>query len=133
MKKSANNSEKLLPKEVFKECPACGTVWVTREDLLADPDVYIIGYQTHFEDLVLGLFLFNHSCNGTFSIPAGEFTDMYKGPAFDKNLAGTEGCPGHCLHKKNLESCPMQCECAYIRETVQLLKKQPLPSHKISR
>jgi len=117
--------------DIFKQCPACGESWKTREDMLADHEVYIIGYQAHFEDLKLGLFLFNHSCKGTFSIPAGEFINMYSGPIFHENLTGSEECPGHCRHKKNLEPCPAKCECAYIREVVQLLKKEPVSSHRV--
>ena len=123
MKKSKNNRDQLSTDKIFKQCPACGTIWTDREAMLADREVCIIGYQTHFKELTNGLFLFNHSCNGTFSIQAGEFADMYKGPVFKEHLAGTEDCPGYCLHKKNLESCPLKCECAYIREIIQLLKK----------
>jgi len=133
MRNSENNRDKSLQIEIFKQCPACEKVWPTRENMLADNDVYIIGYQAHFENLSLGLFLFNHSCNGTFSIPADEFIDMYNGPVFDENLSGTKDCPGYCRHQKQLEPCPMQCECAYIREIIQMLKENPVKSNRIPR
>lgn len=116
---------------IFKECPACKTIWETREDMLADPEVHIIGYQAHFADLTLGLFLFNHTCNGTFAIAAEEFLDMYQGAVFEKRLSETKECPGYCRHEKSLEPCPLQCECAYIREIIQMLRKHPVPSHQV--
>lgn len=119
--------------DFFKQCPACKKVWEDREELLADSEAHIIGYQAHFADLTLGLFLFNHSCNGTFAIPAEEFLDMYKGPAFEKKFLDTEQCPGYCRHQKSLEPCPLQCECAYIREIIQILKKHPVASHEVPR
>ena len=116
---------------VFKQCAVCKKIWLSRDDLPRDPEVHIIGYQAHFEDLKLGLFLFNHSCNGTFAIAAEEFIDMYQGPVFDKKLTNTAECPGYCRHQKSLEPCPLQCECAYIREIIQLPKKHPVVSHRM--
>lgn len=109
---------------IFKQCSACKTVWKTRKEMLDDRDVFLIGYQAHFADLKLGLFMFNHKCGGTMGIKAENFIDLYNGPVFDKRLTGTEECPGHCLHKENLERCPLKCECAYVRELLQILKNK---------
>ncbi|MBN1865187.1 MAG: hypothetical protein JW808_09830 [Victivallales bacterium] len=105
--------------EPFKACPACGKVWHTRDELLSDPEVELVGYQVHFEDLSLGLMMFNHSCRGTFAVAAEKFLDMYDGPAFDEMLAGKPECPGYCLKKTELRRCPAKCECAFIREILE--------------
>jgi len=109
----------------FKNCPACGKDWVSREALLADGSVSLIGYQAHFEELKEGLFLFNHSCKGTFALPAGIFVDLYTGPIFRKRATGTDECPGHCLHEDELAPCPAHCECAYVREVCQIVQNWP--------
>lgn len=127
MKKKANKTKQSSSGKIFKQCSGCNKKWANREEMLTDPEICLIGYQAHFEDLALGLFLFNHSCKSTFSVLAGEFADMYKGPVFDKRLTGSESCPGYCLHEESLDPCSLECECAYVREIVQLLKKKHLP------
>ena len=107
----------------FKICPNCKHVWENRADFINDPDVQIIGYQVHFEALETGFFLFNHSCGTTFALEVGPFKDMYSGPIFQDRATGSDKCPGYCLHENNLDSCPVRCECAYVREIVQMLKK----------
>lgn len=109
----------------FKICTICKAVWQTRDNFLDDPDVFIVGYQPHFNLLTEGLFLFNHSCRGTLSIKAIEFKDLYKGPVFKERLTGSEECPGHCLHESELDPCPAKCECAFVREIVQIVKNWP--------
>ena len=107
--------------QVFKECPACGKIWRTRDELLSDPEVELVGYQVHFQNLSLGLFMFNHSCRGTFAVYADKFMDMYSGPVFEDRLADGKACPGFCLNKSNLRACPEKCECAFIREVLQIV------------
>jgi G:T-mismatch repair DNA endonuclease (very short patch repair protein) len=51
----------------FKGCSICNKVWKNRDGFLDDPDIVIVGYQVHFEDLTEGLFLFNHTCRGTLT------------------------------------------------------------------
>jgi len=109
---------------MFKRCNNCGTEWKTRKAFLNDKDLVITGYQAHFEKLTLGLFLFNHSCKTTLAVAAGEFQDLYKGPVFAERLTGSDQCPGHCLHQDELDPCPAHCECAYIREIIQLIKNR---------
>ena len=113
------------PKRPFKECKVCGQVWKDRQSLLIDASVQLLGYQVYFEDLIAGLFLFNHACMGTFSIQAGAFIDLYDGPIFEERKTGSEECPGYCLHKNELRACPAKCECAYVREVIQLVKNWP--------
>ena len=110
---------------MFKLCKNCGQQWATREDFLNDTDIALVGYQAHFEELTLGLFLFNHICKTTLSLHAGEFTDLYDGPVFSEWKTGKEECPGYCLKVSSLDPCSAKCEGAYVRETMQIIKSRP--------
>ena len=112
-------------RPLFKQCTACGHPWRSRESFLWDPDVKLVGYQPRFEALKTGLFLFNHRCGTTIAIQAGEFEDLYHGPIFENRATGTEECPGYCLIKDELRPCPAQCECAFVREIIQIIKRYP--------
>ena len=107
---------------MFKQCPSCETVWYSRNSFLDDPEIYLIGYQAGFKNLTRGLFYFNHSCKSTMTLYVHEFEALYEGPVYKKKMTGLDNCPGHCLHKNNLEPCPAECECAYVREVVQVIK-----------
>jgi len=107
----------------FHVCPNCAFSWNSRNDFLNDENVTIIGYQVHFEELTAGLFLFNHSCKGTFALEVSAFEDLYNGPVFRQKALGSEECPGHCLHESLLDPCPAQCECVFVREIIQVLQK----------
>ena len=85
----------------------------------------LIGYQFLPVDQREGLFLFNHSCNTTFSLGASRFLDLYDGPMFGKRLTGSETCPGHCLHQEDLQPCPEKCESACIRAIMQIIQAWP--------
>ncbi len=107
----------------FKQCPMCGHRWQDREGFLSDPDVRMLGYMANFERLELGLFLFDHQvCGTTMSLKASLFTDLYDGSVYVERQTGTEACPGHCLHVEELDPCPAQCECAYVREVVSICR-----------
>ncbi len=108
---------------VFMHCPNCGFTWVTRSAFLDDEHVFLVGYQVNFVAIKEGFFLFNHICGTTFTVGVKDFADLYQGPVFSEKMTGSETCPGHCLHKSNLESCPAECECAYVREILQMIKK----------
>ncbi len=107
----------------FMVCSNCGFSWGSREDFLADKDVIIIGYQVNFEELKAGFFLFNHICGTTFTLDVQSFEDLYNGEIFKVKETGSDQCPGHCLHKSNLDLCPVKCECAFVREIIQIVKK----------
>jgi hypothetical protein len=109
-------------RALFKECTVCDFKWNNRNDFLKDFDINIHGYQVHFEELTEGLFLFNHACGGTLALSAGEFRDLYDGPVFTERFTGSDECPGYCLHEDELQACPAQCECAYVREIIQVVK-----------
>ncbi len=110
---------------MFKACPNCTVAWHRRNDLLADPDLELVGYQVNFESLAAGIFLFNHSCLGTLAVPAEEFRDLYDGPVFTRRATGGADCPGYCLHVDELRFCPAECECAYVREILRKIRNWP--------
>ena len=107
----------------FKRCTCCpNKEWRTRDDFLSDPDIVLIGYQTNFEELKAGFFLFNHSCHTTLSVKVELFLDLYDGPVFRERATGGPDCLGYCLHRSALMPCPAQCECAFVREILQIVR-----------
>ncbi len=119
------NSQPPVP---FKICSCCGHSWPLRDTFLSDPFIELIGYKAHFEQLELGMFLFNHTlstCGTTLTIEAGTFKDLYHGPIYSTPLTSSEQCPEYCLNHYELRPCPAQCSCAYIREILQIIKRLP--------
>lgn len=114
-------------KAAFKIC-GCTTEWLDRDAFLRDPAIRLIGYQADFTSPVLGLLLFNHTCGTTVAINAEQFADLYDGPIYDDRKTGTDSCPEHCLHRDSLVTCPAKCECASIREILQIVRKWPKES-----
>jgi len=118
-----NPSEDTMSNDLpFKKCNTCKTEWDSRSSFLSDPDIKLVGYQVHFETLTAGLFYFNHSCKSTLAVQADLFMDLYDGPVFTERATNGDDCPGHCLHKHNLEPCPAKCECASVRNVLQIVK-----------
>jgi len=110
----------------FKTCTLCSKDWSSREVFLSDEEIVLVGYQVDFEELTLGLFLFNHTiCNTTLATRAGLFKDLYFGPVFSKRRTGHPDCRGYCLKTSQLAACPAQCECAWVRRLLQILRQWP--------
>jgi len=65
----------------------------------------MVGYQAHCDDEREGLFLFNHACNTTLSLKAGDFLDLYSGPMFEDRLFKTDQCGGTLLRQEDLQPC----------------------------
>lgn len=118
-------SDHPLIKSVFKKCTNCEHIWDTRNSFLADPGIKIIGYQADFRELTEGLFLFNHTCGTTVSIKAQFFIDLNDRPIFQDRLTDGEECLGYCHIRNNLLPCHSKCECAYVREVLQVVKSWP--------
>jgi len=110
----------------FKVC-SCGFSWEERADFLSEPLLQLVGYQVHFEHLELGLFLFNHaSCGTTLSVRSGDFLDLLSGsPVYSHRLSGTDDCPEYCLRKEDLRPCLERCECAFVRDVMQVILGWP--------
>ena len=109
----------------FKQCTRCGETWLSCTGFLSDPSLTLIAYQVSFAELEAGILLFEHSCKASLSIFAGEFSHLYGGPVFESRAVGTDECPGYCLKRSNFERCPARCECAYIREVLQIIQSWP--------
>jgi hypothetical protein len=110
----------------FKVCPFCATTWPSREAFLEDKDIQLVGYQVDFEELALGLFLFNHdTCKTTMAVRAFQLKDLYRGPVFEERKTGQKDCLGFCLRNSDLAPCPAECECAWVRGLLQVVRKWP--------
>jgi hypothetical protein len=110
---------------IFKECLPCGNKWVARDDFLEDSSIEIIGYQVNFDNLATGTFLFNHSCGSKLSLSVRYFNGLYEGPIFENRVTGNDDCPGYCLYQDQLDKCSARCECAYVRNIIDIIKKWP--------
>jgi hypothetical protein len=111
---------------VFKKCTCCNHPWVSRDEFLEDSKLQLVGYQVNFGELELGYFLFNHlTCLSTIAVPAGMFRDLYDGPVFSERKTDTENCPGYCGDRDILDPCDQECECAYVREIIQVVQNWP--------
>jgi hypothetical protein len=110
----------------FKICSLCGTVWKSRHDFISDPLIELNGYQVCLLELKYGMFLFSHNrenCHTTMALPVFAFLDLYTGPRYPENKALSPECPRYCINENNLERCRVFCECAYIREVIQLIRE----------
>ena len=110
---------------VFKTCPMCSLAWNSRDEFLRDGSLELNGYQADLEELELGLFYFTHhrdGCHSTMVIETRDFLDLYTGERFNLPRTGEEDCPGYCLDIDQLDRCTAQCECAYVREIIQIIK-----------
>ena len=106
----------------FTQCMLCGTSWVKRIDFLSDDSTKITAYEADFNDLDQGTFIFYHKkCGGTVSLPAIQFKTLYDGPVYTERKTGTDDCPEYCLDPHELQPCPKECECAYVREIIQII------------
>ncbi len=113
---------------MFKKCTGCGHRWESRESLLSDPAVRLVGYQANFAELEAGYFMFNHlapGCLTTFTIDAKKFRDFYHGEVYRERLDRSSKCPGHCQHEGDLNPCPAKCECGFVREVMQIILRWP--------
>ena len=119
-----NSTESLSEQSsVFKKCSTCGFEWNQRDLFIVDPKIDVVGYQVNFEALLEGFFLFNHDCGTTLAIWAKEFKDLYDGPIFKERQTGGDACPGYCLHHDELNPCPAECECAFVREILHIINQ----------
>jgi len=90
-----------------------------------DPDLEMAGYQVHYEHVDTGLLLFNHSCGSTIALTVASVKNLYDGTASEKKAFGSKECPNFCSHSDNLKACPVDCEYAYVRDIMQIIKAWP--------
>lgn len=116
----------MITNNPFKLCPSCFEVWQTRDLFLSEPNLALNGYKADFERLEYGLFFFTHmkaDCYSTLAIEVADFMDLYQGPLYSERRTGKPDCPGYCLDKVQLQRCEARCECAFVREIMQIIKK----------
>lgn len=102
----------------------CNYIWHNRKQFLSDNNIVITGYMANPSALDLGIFTFNHLiCKGTFSVRAGYFLDLYEHEIYGESHFGSDKCLGKCMDHDNLEACPVKCECAYVRQVIQIIKQ----------
>jgi len=121
--------EKQLLKTVFKTCNNCGISWKTRSEFIDCPSITLMGYQSNFDSVDEGLFLFNHtikSCGSTVAVPVAKFTDLYTGERYSDPRFGAEECKRRCIDQSNIELCEAKCRYAYVREILQILRKSKI-------
>ena len=112
-------------EEVFKKCPMCGMSWKNRERFLQDESLRINGYQANFESLESGLLYFTHhveGCHSTMACQVREFIDLNTGVRYCERKTLTEECPQHCLYESELGRCEVSCECAFVRDLIDILR-----------
>ena len=112
-------------REAFKYCSNCESRWRNLESFIEDPAIELVGYMPTFDDLLKGLFLFNHRCGTTLACKVGLFRHLYDGPVYRTRRTGLDDCPGYCLEQSELAPCPTHCNCAYVRNTLQIIKQWP--------
>lgn len=96
---------------------------MTRDDFLQDPKVQLQGYMGNFDVLELGILVFTHeTCGSSVSVQSEKFTDLYKGEIMQTRAMGSIECPEYCLHFDDFRKCDTACECAYIRDILQIVK-----------
>ncbi len=114
-----------MSENLFKKCPSCQQKWETQDAFLSDPLLNINGYTANFKNLEGGLFFFTHrtpGCCSTMAVEVRDFKNLYNGPYYKGTKAGQDGCPRYCLDSDQLERCTAFCECAFVREILQIIK-----------
>jgi hypothetical protein len=53
------------------------------------------------------------------------FRHLYDGPVYAERATGTADCPEYCLYVAELGACLAKCECAYVREILQIVRQWP--------
>ncbi|MBJ6723120.1 hypothetical protein [Geomesophilobacter sediminis] len=113
--------------QIFKQCPTCLTIWRTRDEFLCDPDVQLNGYKVDFKELEFGLFFFTHkkeNCISSIVFEARDFVDLYQGPRFTERMDTSPDCPRHCMDQDDLERCSENCDAAFVREIVNMIREK---------
>ena len=112
----------------FKKCPCCNTSWLSRSEFLEDGSLEMNGYAPDFDNLLEGLFFFTHhasGCYSTMTLRAKTFADLYTGKRYVERKTGGDECPQYCFNKGEMRRCEELCECAYVREIIDVVRQHP--------
>ena len=104
-------------KSEYRKCD-CGKIWKTRDALLRDKDVRIIGYQPDFVNHKYNHFLFQHKAKGCgvfFGVRASDFKDLREKECPNELCFGHDECPGYCMDTSDLRVCSVTCRNASDR------------------
>ena len=115
----------------FKCCGKCLKTWRTREDLVRDSELVLIGYQPTFGEPAEGLLLFTHMtprCGSTLAVVVGDFEDYVQTQAETMPFVGAFVCPSHCLRVHDLQACNAPCQMRWVRQLIQILRRHEVPS-----
>lgn len=114
----------MIEKNNFKTCPGCFVAWESMEAFLSDPNLELNGYKPDFKDLEYGMFFFTHKtepCYSTMTIMVDDFKSIYSGKYYQENKALSDECPRYCIDEKQFARCDALCECAFVREIMQII------------
>ena len=101
----------------YRRCD-CGESWKTRDALLRDKNVKIIGYQPDFVNHKYNHFLFQHKakgCGAFFGVRASDFKDLREKECPNDLCFGHDECPGYCMDTSDLRVCSVTCRNASDR------------------
>ncbi len=110
----------------FKTCTMCEQTWMNRDRFLEDPEVEFIGYQANLAELEAGFFLFQHNrpgCETAMAVTVSDLSDLQQGPVFSERKSGSSTCRGYCKRRSDLSLCPVECECAYVQDIIQIIRQ----------
>ncbi len=113
----------------FKKCPSCGEIWQTQKAFIIDELLVLNGYKADFEKLEYGMFFFTHnkeSCHSTMVIEVSDFINLYNGEVYSERKTGSDECPRYCLDEEQIDRCGAICECAFVRELLQIIKARTI-------
>lgn len=116
-----------MSEQIFTECPNCHETWSTQEEFITDEQLEITGYEADFDGLERGRFLFTHrrqSCQSTLTVRVMDFVNLYRGEIFPERKTKSSQCPLYCIDSTQLNRCTVVCECAYVREIIQMIKEK---------
>lgn len=111
----------------FKTCPTCFETWSTRDGFISDVHLELNGYQADLDELDQGLFYFTHykpNCGTTMTIEVRDFKSLYSGEICSERKTDSKECPRYCFNKEQLDKCDVSCECAFVREIIQIIKNR---------
>lgn len=116
-----------MSEQIFKKCPMCQAIWVTRESFLSDPDLQFNGYQPDFDLLRQGLFYFTHNthgCGSTMILEVEHFLPLHSGEQYEESKRASDECLCLCQDQTNLNRCDASCKNAFAREVSQIIKNR---------
>lgn len=113
-------------KAAYRLCD-CGKGWNTRDALLRDKEMRIVGYQPDFVNHKYNHFLFQHrakGCGEFMAIRASDFSDLREKECPDDLCFGKNDCPGYCTDTFDLRVCSVTCRNASDRSIASKIRSR---------